>query len=434
LPYFWDEVGVYARAALYLHDHTVGLLPGHLPPELSRGHPLLLAFVVAWAFRIFGATPRVAHLVMLTLSTALLGSVYWMALWRWGRRVGLVSMLLLMVQPLFLAQSTLVLPEISLALCCLWVLHELSRRRYGRAAVFLALALFVKETAIVLDVVFAGVLVSRWGRERPSVRTAFGQSWPMLVANAACAAFFVTQRLQNGWFLFPVHVGYVDFGWAAVRHGLWVGACFVFVEQGRVVLSALVAVWMVARAVRGRGACSSFGAAMGLFVVAMLLFSAGNVLMKRYLMCLLPPLAIVGGRAAVELTGERKMKLVLATAVVCLVSLSQVASPRFNCEYDMGFREAVRIQREATDYVVENLGTGRSIVANFPTYAGLEDPRFGYAPHRFEHFMAEYSPEAEYIFASEIFARFEVPAGVETTLVKRFASPYMNIALYRIVR
>ena len=29
LPYFWDELGVYGRAAVYLHDHALGLLPSN---------------------------------------------------------------------------------------------------------------------------------------------------------------------------------------------------------------------------------------------------------------------------------------------------------------------------------------------------------------------------------------------------------------------
>jgi hypothetical protein len=175
-------------------------------------------------------------------------------------------------------------------------------------------------------------------------------------------------------------------------------------------------------------------AVLGLFGAGVLVFSAGNVFMKRYLLCLLPPLALLGGRALVELGRGRWKVLTACTGAVCLVSLSQLASTRFNCEYDMGFREAVRIQQQATEYVVEKLGTGRAIVANFPAYAGLEDPRFGYAPRRFERFMYEYAPGAEYIFASEIFKPFEAPAGVETRLVKRFWSPYMNIALYRVLR
>lgn len=429
LPYFWDEVGVYARAALYLHDHTLGLLPKHLPPELSRGHPLLLAFLVASAFRAFGPTPGVAHLFMLILATGLVASVYWIALVHWGRRPALVAMALLLVQPLFVAQSTLVLPEVALAFACLWTLHCVSRRRYLLAGVWLTLALYLKETAIVLDLVIAIVLAVRWREERPSWRAALGQSWSLLLANLACVAFFVTQRVQNGWFFFPEHVGYVDLHGSALEHGLWVGARFVFVEQGRWALSTLIGLWLV----RQRRASVGFIATLCCFGIAVLVFSAANVFMKRYLMCLLPPLALVGGRALVELMGGHLKRMILATAAVGVVSLSQLASQQFNCEYDMGYREAVRVQQQATEYVVRQLGPESPIVANFPTYAGLEDPRFGYSPQRFENLMPAYFPEAEYIFASEIFEPFEPPAGVETTLIRRFSSPYMNIALYRIL-
>jgi len=34
LPFFWDELAVYGAAGLYMHDHTLSLLPASMPPEL----------------------------------------------------------------------------------------------------------------------------------------------------------------------------------------------------------------------------------------------------------------------------------------------------------------------------------------------------------------------------------------------------------------
>ena len=150
LPYFWDELGVYARAAVYLHDHALGLLPSYLPPELSRGHPLLLAFVFGALFRVFGATPLVAHVGMLLISTGLVVSVFWIAREHWNAAVGLAAAGLLLAQPLFLAQSTLLLPEIPLALACLWAMHAFSRKKFLQSGLFIGMAIFLKETAVVL--------------------------------------------------------------------------------------------------------------------------------------------------------------------------------------------------------------------------------------------------------------------------------------------
>lgn len=444
LPYFWDEVGVYARAALYLHDHGLGLLPRDLPPELSRGHPLLLAFAVAAAFRAFGATPLVGHAVMLAIATALLLSTYRIARCAWGHGAGLLAMILLMVQPLFLAQSTLVLPEVPLALACLWALHALVQRKALAAGLWATLAFFVKETALVLNVVFIVFLVvvaavdGRRRKDRGGWASSLRLLGPVLLANALCAAFFLVQKSENGWYFFPEHLGYVDFHWTALARGLRNGLRVVLIEQGRWVLSGVVMCWATVCLRRWAGGRTGQGRALVLalcvFGMAVLIFSAGNVFMKRYLLCVLPPVAMVAGRSLAWL-GQRRRQVGLAAAgVACVACLSQAKSSQFNCENDLGFREAVRIQQQATAYVAEHVGTEHAILANFPTYAGLEDPRYGYARRRFARPMCQYRSDAEYIFASEIFQRFEPPAGVQTTLVKRFASPYMTIALYRIVR
>ena len=53
LPYFWDELGVYSRAAIHLYEHGPGILPSALPDELSRGHPTLIPFLFSLAFKVF---------------------------------------------------------------------------------------------------------------------------------------------------------------------------------------------------------------------------------------------------------------------------------------------------------------------------------------------------------------------------------------------
>lgn len=160
----------------------------------------------------------------------------------------------------------------------------------------------------------------------------------------------------------------------------------------------------------------------------------GNVFMKRYLLCLLPPLAILGSRALFELVRNQTRVLLPAVASLCLFSLSDLTSPRFNCAYDMSFRKSVLLQQEATWYVEETVGADKPIFSNLPPIFGLEDPRYGYVRTKFKRFSGRYSPEAEYIFASELFDHFTPPAGVRTELTKRFSSPYTNVALYRILR
>jgi hypothetical protein len=238
--------------------------------------------------------------------------------------------------------------------------------------------------------------------------------------------------------------------WGAVRMSLawpvlaicllpfWIYVSAVFVEQGRLALSVIVALWIFFRLLGRREGERRFVPSLAwtfaVFGIGILVFSAGNVFMKRYLLCLLPPLVILSSRALFELVRDQTKVLIPATMGLGLLCLGDLTSPRFNCAYDMSFRQSVLLQQEATQYLQNTVGPDKPILANFPTVFGLEDPRYGYTPEKFNRSSYRYSPEAEYIFASEIYDHFTPPAGVRTELMKRFSSPYMNIALYRILR
>ena len=438
LPYFWDELGVFGRAAVYLHDHTLGLLPSHLPPELSRGHPMLVTFTFGALFRVFGATPLVAHVFMLLLATGLVVSVFWIARWHWNAQVGLAAAALLMVQPLFLAQSTLLLLEMPLALACLWSMHAFSRKRYLLAGLCTALAIFVKETALVLGLVLGVMLLVEWLRSRPSLKSALAGILALLIPGLLYGLFLLVQKRQNGWYFFPLHAVYVNFHWAAMKGKLVDYSNFVFVEQGRFALSVVVSLWLLLRLFGRRKGGRRFGPSLAwtfaLFGIGILVFSAGCFFMKRYMLCLLPPLSILASRALFELVRDQARVLVPAVAGLSLLSLNELKSPSFNYDYDMSFRESALLQREATRYLEDTVGTDRTILTFFPPIFGLEDPRYGYARNKFKHYSYLYSPETEYIFVGEALNRYVPPAGVRTALMKRFSCPYMTISLYRVLR
>jgi hypothetical protein len=423
LPYFWDELGVYGRAAVYLHDHTLGLLPANLPPELSRGHPLLLVFVVASLFRVFGASTTVAHVFMFLLAVSLLISVFWIARAHWNAKVGLAASALLAVQPLFMAQSTLLLPELPLALACLWAIDTFASRRYWLGGICLALAIFIKETALVLGLVLGVMMLADWIRSRPSWKAALWGFLALLVPGLLYGLFLLMQKRQNGWYFFPLHENHMDFHWPAMKGKLIDYCNFIFIEQGRYTLSVIVGLWATFRLFGrrdGRRFSLGIGWTFALFAVVLILFSSGN--------------AILAARAVFELVRDQARALFPVVALLSVVHLNQLTSPGFNYDYDMSFRYPVSLQRQATRYVEMTIGVDKPIYTIFPPIFGLEDPRYGYAHKKFTRYNFIYFPQAEYVFVSEVFNRFVPPPGVRLELIKDFISPYMRIYLFRILR
>jgi 4-amino-4-deoxy-L-arabinose transferase-like glycosyltransferase len=130
-PYFWDELGVYARGALNMKDTGhFSLLPSAMDPELSRGHPLLSYLGYALAFKLFGDTPVVGHSFTLLLAATALLTTYLFARRAIGRSAALIAIAVLAVQPLFYAMAGIIMPEMMLTLFSIGAMWGLLSRRW----------------------------------------------------------------------------------------------------------------------------------------------------------------------------------------------------------------------------------------------------------------------------------------------------------------
>ncbi|MGL5890546.1 MAG: glycosyltransferase family 39 protein, partial [Bacteroidia bacterium] len=130
LPYYWDEAWVYAPAVQEMAASGPSLAPDAIPAELTRGHPLLFHFFAAIWVTIFGNTPVAAHSFALFVSLLLLLAVYRTASRVFSPGAGIAAVVLICVQPVFFAQSGLLLPEIMLALFLLLALQAYTENKW----------------------------------------------------------------------------------------------------------------------------------------------------------------------------------------------------------------------------------------------------------------------------------------------------------------
>ncbi|HEV2494485.1 MAG TPA: glycosyltransferase family 39 protein [Terriglobia bacterium] len=103
LPYYWDEAGYYALAALDFYRH------GLLIPESTQklGHTPLLTVLVGTVWHVLGLSPCWARLAMMLVAATAIGATYALGRRVAGRSVGVWAALLLAVSPLFFAQSSM---------------------------------------------------------------------------------------------------------------------------------------------------------------------------------------------------------------------------------------------------------------------------------------------------------------------------------------
>lgn len=150
LTYFWDESWSYAIA---IHKMAVGtpcLLPSCLPPELSRGHPLLYYFINAIVAKIFGFSPFLMHTFSLLIASFFILAFYFMLL-RFSNPVfALLGSLLLMAQEVFIVQSSFMLPEVLISFLMMTTLFFLVTDRIFLYLISATLLVLTKESGLVV--------------------------------------------------------------------------------------------------------------------------------------------------------------------------------------------------------------------------------------------------------------------------------------------
>ena len=119
LPAFWDEAWSYLPAIMRMAERGPSLLPDPQTAELFRGHPLFFYALVSLWIKFFGTSFFAMRLLPLLVSMLLLIVLFYFSKKYFGRMIAATATLFLLIQAVFLAQSSMLLPEMLLALLSL---------------------------------------------------------------------------------------------------------------------------------------------------------------------------------------------------------------------------------------------------------------------------------------------------------------------------
>jgi len=170
LPYYWDEAGYYIPAA-WDFFRTGSLIP---ITTLTNAHPPLPSVYLALWWKAGGFVPAVTREAVLMV--AALGLL---AVWRLAMRlvgvpaVGIWTVVLTGLYPIWFAQSSLAHADIFAAACTLWGLVyalPIRDRKPWAAALWFAAAALSKETSIAIPLTLAAMSIIAALRARPSSR------------------------------------------------------------------------------------------------------------------------------------------------------------------------------------------------------------------------------------------------------------------------
>jgi hypothetical protein len=377
LPYFWDEVGWAVPAALDLFQSGLFQSGAWIPHSTAATFqpPGLPAYLAAcWSAA--GYSIAATRIAMIALAAGVLLAAFLLAIRLSAKLVGapaFVVVMLLVLSPLFYAQSMLAQSDLAAALFTSLALLFFLQDRILPAALASVALVMVSASGLVAPAVFV-----LWLLREKRVREAL---WFLLPALALAAWLLAVKRATGQYlgvdrefvryqFLYLLHP--VRFAVALVRR-----LYFLFVADFHWVGTfALLPLWRT-DILRTRD-WKITGSLVAAFV---LLFSlTGGAMLDRYLLPVLPIVytAMVAGITILS----RRTRMVAQWGMAAGMMLANLLNPPypFPLENNTAFTDSIKLQQAAAEFLEFNYAD-RLVVTAWPMAAALTRSEYGYVRH-----------------------------------------------------
>lgn len=378
LPFFWDEAGQFVPAALDLY-HAGSWIPTSVLPNIHP--PGVMAFLAAF-WSVFGysiAGTRVAMLLIASLG-ALVTFLLCIELARGSTGAPAFSALtFLCISPLFFAQA--MLAQLDMPAMCFTTLALLLflQNRFRDSALACIALVLVKETGVVIPLVF-GLWLAIERRREPRARL-LPALW-FLLPLVALGIWLVALRHATGsWF---GNRGFADYNLlytldpARFLFALLRRIYYVFISTGHIIGTAiLIYAYRRIPVLHDRSWCIA-GTVVAAHLVAVSLL--GGAVLERYL---LPVLPIVYSAFALALRAllPRTRQLALVAIILALLAANAV-NPPYPYPWENNLSFIAFLQLEQSGATAVDLHTGKVATA-FPFSQALRRPDLGFVdfPH-----------------------------------------------------
>jgi hypothetical protein len=371
LPYYWDELGQFVPAALDLY--TGGSWIPH--STVPNAHPPGLMAYLAVAWNLAGCSPSVTRAAMLLLASIAVLFAFLLAI-ELSRNVpgtpALLVVILLCVSPLFYAQAMLAQLDMpAMLFTTLALLLFLQDKIRWAAAAAIALVL-VKETGLIVPLVFGGWL---WFEKRRREAAWF------LVPAVALGVWFAILAARTGHLFgnseftrynlyYTLHP--VRFAFALGRRLYYL----FFQDFHWIGTIALVIAWR-------RGLFATRAWRIGwLLIGAHVLFLSvvGGAMLERYLLPVLP--VVYTAMIASTFLLRPVWKAACQAGLLAGLIAGNFWNPPypFPFENNLAFTDFVKLQADAAQFL-ERRYAGVRVATAWPFTSALARPAFGYVDH-----------------------------------------------------
>lgn len=459
LPLYWDEAWVYGPAVREMHANGLSLLPDTIGTELSRGHPLLFHFLAALWTALFGASNFSLHAFALIISVSLLLVIFHVGKYLGSPLIGLAAVLITGLNEIFLAQSSILLPEITLALFSLLATWAFVSKKWLGFVIAATCALFIKESAIVLIIAAFcwNFISSLFDRGEKDPRSLLKWSLITLFPILPGSIFLLYQKVTYGWYFFPVHLGLISwdikdihflfkFGyqelfeqqgmeWATLAFGLiaplaWRGwkhrymgivVALLYVAAVKVLdgkwtlapLQTLIVTFICFGAIlymqfmqvrRKEPRIGDLASLSLIFVLGFLLFSALNFFSDRYLLCLIPVVALsFSAILFLSLRKWHRLLFPLCIAAISVILISNIGKDGHVGDTRLSYADDIRVHQKLIQSCEAMDLQDSTFSVSFMDEVYMTDTAAGYLSGQksFQHFTNTIGPEVDFAIITQ---------------------------------
>ncbi len=376
-------MSAYMGSVLYMLDHGVYFSPAAVPEQISFGHPLFLLYSLALIAQTFGYSVELMHSTMLLIAVAFnIGTFLLVFRLFKNYAVACITMLIFMIQPLVIAQSTLVLLDLFIGFCSVYAILFYLNKKYLLASLFTTMALLTKETGLVLSIAIIshGVIDFYFNKNKTEF---LKKSLIALMPFIAFAWYFQVQKNTYGWYFNPLNMGATNLTLKAIIQKFWDYPIeIIFYDQGRIFLTVVT---LIASILAIKNKTFNFKLKynsdlilIGVFVFGFTLFSCINNALERYFIVMFPFAFIIFGFGINYFKKFHKLLPVLILTIGLFISYRHLFDNKKFTDINFSFKKHI----EANDSLLNYLNSGAfekdTIGIFFPLHLSAFDKRIGY--------------------------------------------------------
>lgn len=425
LPYFFDETLSYYPAILEMSKVGPSLLPGSIPLILSKGHPLFFYFLASlWLKFIAGNSIVLMRLFPLLVA---LFSLY--VFHRFARRhtniiLANIGVVLLSLQPLFLAQASLILPEIFLFTVFMLAFDSYLSSNYGLYALFGSLIMLTKETGAVFILVF-GLAYLVENHKEWNTKKFRSQLVLMGIPVLIYALFLIIHYLKFGVFFLSEHLEYITINLTTVAYKFNSSTSTLFLAHGRNAFFFVAVVALAILIFRKKSIeYKRFLILSQATLITFLIFTILNFFTYRYVLPVLG-IVILGSLVLIQQIKSKYQAINIAYIVLIMtVSSYYSITKRGHTDADLGYTEFLVVHQQMVEYCEEQAWFDKEISAGFNMVMSLHDLYGSYLSTE-KNFNPHHLPGIEnmdFVIYDSTCSPFEMPEEEKSklTLIKRF--------------